>query len=182
MTSRRSAYSPATTTWRGVASDVFDRMVARGTLKADDFRIIYTSPIFPTSSFAYAHDLKPDLVKKIRDCFFAFHFPPAMQKEFNGDDRFFPITYKDTWSGGARDRRRLGTPYNKAAYEAETQARGRRCRQEAAAAAGAEAVIRLAGASMDARPPRRRAGSAAPSTARSSSATCARNIAPASRC
>src|SRR6201993_1631971 len=59
----------------GVASDVFDRMVARGTLKLDDFRIIYKSPIFPTSSFAYAYDLKPDLAKKITDCFFAFRFP-----------------------------------------------------------------------------------------------------------
>ena len=49
----------------GVASDVYERMVARGTLKANDFRIIYKSPIFPTSSFAFAHDLKPDLAKKI---------------------------------------------------------------------------------------------------------------------
>jgi ABC transporter, phosphonate, periplasmic substrate-binding protein len=53
----------------GVASDVFDRMVTRGTLKRDDFRIIYKSPIFPTSSFAYAHDLKPELARKIMDCF-----------------------------------------------------------------------------------------------------------------
>src|SRR3984893_14395358 len=49
----------------GVASDVFERMVARGSLKGDDFRIIYKSPIFPTSSFAHAHDLKPDLAKKL---------------------------------------------------------------------------------------------------------------------
>src|SRR5262245_20546768 len=55
----------------GVASDVFGRMVTRGTLKADDFRVIFTSPIFPTSSFAYAHDLHPDLAKKVRACFFA---------------------------------------------------------------------------------------------------------------
>src|ERR1700674_3078834 len=50
----------------GVASDVFERMIVRGTLKADDFRTIFTSPIFPTSSFAYAHDLHPDLARKIR--------------------------------------------------------------------------------------------------------------------
>ena len=30
-----------------VASDVFERMVTRGTVKGDDFRIIYKSPIFP---------------------------------------------------------------------------------------------------------------------------------------
>ena len=105
----------------GVASDVFERMVTRGTLKADDFRIIFTSPVFPTSSFAYAHDLNPELVRKIRACFFAFHFPPSMQKEFNGDDRFYPITYKDTWKVVREIAEASGTPYNKPAYEAESR-------------------------------------------------------------
>ncbi len=105
----------------GVASDVYERMVTRGTLKADDFRIIFTSPLFPTSSFAYAHDLHPDLVRKIRGCFFAFDFPPSMRKEFNGDDRFFPITYKDTWKVVRAIAEGSGTPYNKAAFEAEAR-------------------------------------------------------------
>ena len=103
----------------GVASDVFERMVTRGALKADDFRIIYKSPVFPTSSFAHAHDLKPDLAKKITECFFAFRFPESMQKEFNGDDRFFPITYQETWRVVRAIAEGSGTPYNKAAYEAE---------------------------------------------------------------
>jgi phosphonate transport system substrate-binding protein len=105
----------------GVASDVFERMVTRGTLNADDFRIIFTSPIFPTSSFAYAHDLHPDLVRKIRGCFFAFDFPPSMRKEFNNDDRFFPITYKETWKLVREIAESSGTPYNKAAFEAEAK-------------------------------------------------------------
>jgi len=105
----------------GVASDVYERMVTRGTLKSADFRIIYTSPLFPTSSFAYAHDLKPELAKKIVDCFYAFRFPPQMQKEFNGDDRFFPITYKDDWKVVREIAEKSGTPYNKAAYDAESK-------------------------------------------------------------
>jgi phosphonate transport system substrate-binding protein len=105
----------------GVASDVFERMITRGTLKADDFRIIFTSPLFPTSSFAHAHDLHPDLSKKIRACFFAFDFPPPMRKEFNGDDRFFPITYKDAWKVVREIAEASGTPYNKAAFEAEAK-------------------------------------------------------------
>ena len=44
-----------------VASDVYTRMVTRGTITGADIRIIYTSPLFPTSSFTYAHDLKPEL-------------------------------------------------------------------------------------------------------------------------
>jgi phosphonate transport system substrate-binding protein len=105
----------------GVASDVFERMVTRGTVNADDFRIIFTSPLFPTSSFAYAHDLHPELVRKVRGCFFAFDFPPSMRKEFNGDDRFFPITYRDTWKVVREIAESSGTPYNKAAFDAEAR-------------------------------------------------------------
>jgi phosphonate transport system substrate-binding protein len=104
-----------------VASDVFRRMVDRGSVKQDDFRIIYTSPLFPTSSFAHAHDLKPDLVKKLKECFFAFRFTPDMIKEFTGNDRFFPITYKDNWAVVREIAEKTGTPFNKAAYEAETK-------------------------------------------------------------
>lgn len=105
----------------GVASDVFERMVTRGTLKADDFRIIFKSPVFPTSSFAYAHDLKPDLSKKLVECFYTFRFPESMKKEFNGDDRFYPITYKETWKVVREIAEGSGTPYNKSAYDAEAK-------------------------------------------------------------
>ena len=111
-----------------VASDVFDRMVIRGTVKAADFRIIYRSPVFPTSSFAYAHDLTPALANKLQECFFSFRFTPEMQKEFNGDDRFRRITYKEDWAVVREIAEKSGTPYNKAAYEAEAA-------REAAAAA-----------------------------------------------
>jgi phosphonate transport system substrate-binding protein len=104
-----------------VASDVYERMVARGTVKGEEIRIIYQSPVFPTSSFAYAHDLKPELASKLTKCFYDFRFPPAMQKEFNGDDRFFPITYKETWAVVRDVAEKTGTPYNKAAYDAESK-------------------------------------------------------------
>lgn len=103
-----------------VASDVFNRMVDRGTIKAEDYRIIYKSEVFPTSSFAYAHDLKPELAEKIKQCFYDFRFPPEMQKEFNSDDRFFPITYQKEWAVVRNVAEKSGTPYNKAAYEKET--------------------------------------------------------------
>ena len=82
----------------GVASDVFDRMVTRGAIKRDDFRIIYESPMFPSSSFAYAHDLQPELATKITSCFFTFRFTPEMTQEFSGDDRFVPISYQKDWA------------------------------------------------------------------------------------
>jgi phosphonate transport system substrate-binding protein len=104
-----------------VASDVFERMGVRGTIKPAEFRTIFKSPVFPTSSFAHAHDLKPELAKKLRDCFFSFRFPPEMQKEFNGDDRFLPITYKKDWAVVRDVAEKSGTPYNKAAYDVESK-------------------------------------------------------------
>lgn len=80
-----------------VASDVFDRMVQRGQVNADDFRIIYRSDKFPTSSFAYAHDLEPTFRDLMVQCFYDYRFTPEMQEAFEGADRFFPITYKDDW-------------------------------------------------------------------------------------
>jgi phosphonate transport system substrate-binding protein len=104
-----------------VASDVFYRMVERGAIKGEDFRVLYKSPLFPTSSFAYSHDLKPDLQTKIRECFFAFRFTPAMIKEFDGNDRFFPITYKEHWAVVRDIAEKTGTPFNRSAYDMEAK-------------------------------------------------------------
>ena len=116
-----------------VASDVFDRMIERGTIKREDFRIIYKSPVFPTSSFAHAHDLKPDLAAKLRQCFYDFRFPAEMQKEFNGDDRFLPISYQKDWAVVRDVAEKSGTPYNKSAYEAEAKREAEAAAKKAAA-------------------------------------------------
>jgi phosphonate transport system substrate-binding protein len=104
-----------------VASDVYYRMVERGTVPGAELRVIYESPLFPTSSFAHAHDLKPELASKIRECFFSFRFTPAMIREFGGDDRFFPITYKEHWAVVREIAEKTGTPFNWQAFEAESK-------------------------------------------------------------
>lgn len=116
-----------------VASDVFTRMATRGEIKADEFRIIYRSPIFPTSSFAYAHDLVPDFAKQLTKCFYDFRFPPVMVKTFGGADRFFPITYQKDWEVVRKIAEGTGTPYNRAAYDKESarEAAARKKRLEA---------------------------------------------------
>jgi phosphonate transport system substrate-binding protein len=80
-----------------VASDVFNRLIAQGQIKESDFRVLYSSPRFPTSSIAYAYDLQPALRDKIVSCFFSFRAPPEMQKGFDNADRFVPITYAADW-------------------------------------------------------------------------------------
>ena len=114
-----------------VASDVFERMVARGTVKGDDFRIIYRSETFPSSGFAYAHDLKPEIAEKLKTCFYDFRFPAEMQKDFEGDDRFFPITYLKDWAIVRKVAEDSGTPYNKAAYEKEAAREAEAARKKA---------------------------------------------------
>jgi phosphonate transport system substrate-binding protein len=102
-----------------VASDVFHRMGERGQVKESDFRIIYRSQKFPTSSFAYAHDLDPKLVDKMLGCFYDYRFPPEMQKAFDGADRFFPINYKTTWAVVRDVAKGSGGSLDKASYEME---------------------------------------------------------------
>ena len=102
-----------------VASDVFERMASRGQIKEDDFRIIYRSAKFPTSSFAIAHDLEPALSKKILDCFYAYRFPDEMKKAFAGADRFFPITFQKDWAVVRQVAEGAGQAFNRTQYEKE---------------------------------------------------------------
>ena len=96
-----------------VASDVYKRMISAGRIKADDFRIIYTSPRFPTSSFGYAHDLNPELVAKIKEAFDTFRFSAEMSKTFGGADRFYPVTYQQDWAVIRDIAHATGTAYTK---------------------------------------------------------------------
>lgn len=97
-----------------VASDVFKRMATAGRINADDFRIVFTSPKFPTSSFGLAHNLNPELTKKLTEAFYSYRFTPEMQKTFGGADRFFPVTYQDDWKVIRDIASSTGTSYNQA--------------------------------------------------------------------
>ena len=101
-----------------VASDVFKRMIDRGQIKGEDFRILYRSQTFPTSSFAYAHDLEPKLRDTLLKCFYDYRFPAEMQKAFDGADRFFPINYKEHWALVRQVAEGSGEKFNKAAFDA----------------------------------------------------------------
>jgi len=97
-----------------VASDVLKRMDRAGRVKGDDLRIVFTSPKFPTSSFGLAHNLHPDLAKKIVDAFYSYRFTPDMQKTFGGADRFFPVTFQKDWKVIRDIAASTGTSYNQA--------------------------------------------------------------------
>jgi phosphonate transport system substrate-binding protein len=118
-----------------VASDVLERMIGRGAVKREDFRILYESDLFPTNGYVHAHDLKRDLAAKIRACFFNYTFSPEETKELNGEDRYVPVTYRDRWAVVREVAAKTGAPFNKASYEAESKREA-----EAAAKKAAEKV------------------------------------------
>ena len=104
-----------------VASDVFHRMAVRGQIKEDEFRIIWRSEKFPTSSFAYAHDLEPKFRDQMLKCFYDYRFNAEMQKAFDGADRFFPVTYQKDWAVVRQVAEAGGEAFNRSAYEKETK-------------------------------------------------------------
>lgn len=82
-----------------VASEVVDRMAARGLYDTEDVKIIFETDPFPTTSYNYVYNLHPDLVEKIEEAFFTFEFAgTALGEEFEGVERFIPINYQQHWN------------------------------------------------------------------------------------
>lgn len=81
-----------------VADTVIERMMARNVLKRGDFKIVWTSPTFPTAGFVYAHTLDPKLVEKIREAFMSFRFEgTSVGREFKPRIGFMPLNYRRDW-------------------------------------------------------------------------------------
>ncbi len=117
-----------------VASDVFERMIQRGTVKESEFRVIWQSDPFPTSSFAYAHDLEPALRDKMLKCFYDYRYTEDMKKSFDGADRFFPVTYLKDWEVVRKVAAGSGESFGQAAFEALTKKEEEARAKKAAAA------------------------------------------------
>ncbi|HEV8436478.1 MAG TPA: phosphate/phosphite/phosphonate ABC transporter substrate-binding protein [Methylomirabilota bacterium] len=81
-----------------VADTVLERMVNRGLVKKSDYKVIYTSPVFPRAGWAYHHALEPGLAAKIKDAFYGFRVQgSSVGKEFRDITRFVSIDYKKDW-------------------------------------------------------------------------------------
>ena len=88
-----------------IANSVKARMIARDVIKAEDVVTIYKSQTFPTTGFGVAHNLHPDLQKKIEESFFSYKWynedgtPTSLKIEFekSKEGKFLPITYQSHW-------------------------------------------------------------------------------------
>ncbi len=103
-----------------VASEVVERMAARGLYDPNELRIIYETDPFPTTSYAYAHNLHPDLVELIKEAFFSFDFEgTALGDEFEGLTQFVPIEYERDWAIIREIQQVNGVVYTPAGLEAQ---------------------------------------------------------------
>ena len=102
-----------------IASSVLDRMHDKGIVNKDDLRIIWQSRLFPTTSYGYVYNLKPDLQQQITDAFLSFDWTgTALKKEFGRkSDKFMAITFKEHWSDIRTIQETNGVVYSDAALK-----------------------------------------------------------------
>jgi len=102
-----------------IASSVMDRMIMKDMLKREDIRVIWESQYFPTTSFGYAHNLKPELAANVMDAFLTFDWTgTALANEFKPRDRFIPITFKEHWAPIRLIQKDNGVVYSQEALKA----------------------------------------------------------------
>jgi phosphonate transport system substrate-binding protein len=100
-----------------IASDVFERLIAKGEIKRNQFRVLYESEPFPPDAFVYRHDLNPKLAGEIRKCFAEFKFSESMSKALENNDRFYPVNYPVDWKLVRTIAKASGTPIDRAGYD-----------------------------------------------------------------
>lgn len=100
-----------------VASDVMERMIVKGEIKAGDFRVLYESDSFPTDAFSMSSNLEPALQEKIKKCFADFKFPESMSRALDGNNQFFPLDYRKDWGVVRLIARVSGNPPTKENYQ-----------------------------------------------------------------
>jgi phosphonate transport system substrate-binding protein len=78
-----------------VPSDLLARAERSGTISSSDYNVLYTSDPFPTASFGYTHQLKPELAKKVADVLSNFSFTGAVGEFFDasGQTKLVPVNY-----------------------------------------------------------------------------------------
>lgn len=77
-----------------VASDQFDRMVAKSEIRASAFRVLWKSDAFPASAFAFGAHVAPAVQERVKKCTYQYRFTPEMQKLLDGSDAFLPVDYE----------------------------------------------------------------------------------------
>ena len=83
-----------------IANSVLARMLSRGVVKEDQYRMIYQSQTFPTTGYGHAHNLHPEVAARIKEAFFTFPWADSsLDEEFGKQaDGFVSIHHKSDWN------------------------------------------------------------------------------------
>lgn len=96
-----------------IANSVMKRMMDRGVVKPEQVKSIYKSGTFPTTGYGHAHNLHPDLAKKVREAFFTFPWEgSSLAQEFKAEAQFIPITHKEHWAVIRQIDQAMGVTYS----------------------------------------------------------------------
>jgi phosphate/phosphite/phosphonate ABC transporter binding protein len=77
-----------------VASDLFQRMVVKGDVRASSIRTVWESPPFMTESWIMGKDVAPEVQARVRKCSYSYSFPANLRKLLPGNDTMLPINYE----------------------------------------------------------------------------------------
>lgn len=83
-----------------IASDILDRRIADGHVKAEDIRTIYESEPYPPGVVGCAYNLKPEIRDAIREELVNFDWKgTGLEKTYGGQGsvKFAVVSYKDDW-------------------------------------------------------------------------------------
>lgn len=81
--------------WDGaaIASDQFDRMIAKSEIRASAFRTLWESAPFPASAFVFGTHVPTPVREKLAACTYQYRFPAETQRLLDGSDTFLPVDY-----------------------------------------------------------------------------------------
>jgi phosphate/phosphite/phosphonate ABC transporter binding protein len=77
-----------------VASDLYQRMVLKGDVRASSVRTLWESPPFMTESWMMGKDVPADVQARVRKCSYGYSFSPNLRKLLPGNDVFLPIDFE----------------------------------------------------------------------------------------
>jgi phosphonate transport system substrate-binding protein len=76
-----------------VASDLFQRMVIKGEVRASSFRVLWESEPFMTESWIMGADVPADVQARVRKCSYSYSFSPKLRTLLVGNDTLLPVVF-----------------------------------------------------------------------------------------
>ena len=77
-----------------MASDLCQRMVAKGDVKGSGIRTLRESPPFMTESWTLGKDASPELQARVRKCSARYSFSPNLRKLLPGNDALLLVAFE----------------------------------------------------------------------------------------